>query len=253
MKERDFIDDIVFYIPFRRLRDAVRIYLRKKIEFQDAILEEKRKRMPFIAFQKKAEEETYEYLSPYLNDLTFFESYLEEMKYHLLNEIEIDGLFLEFGVYKGSSLNYISNILKDKTFYGFDSFEGFNENWTGTFGPIGTFDVAGNLPKVNDNVKLIKGWFNESLPPFLESHKEDVAFVHVDCDLYSSAKVVLDNLYPRIKKGTVIVFDEYINYPNWQNHEFKAFQEFVKERNVEYKYITVGRDTSVGLKIIDIK
>ncbi|MCZ9885454.1 hypothetical protein [Brachyspira hyodysenteriae] len=53
MKERDFIDDIVFYIPFRRLRDAVRIYLRKKIEFQDAILEEKRKRMPFIAFQKK--------------------------------------------------------------------------------------------------------------------------------------------------------------------------------------------------------
>ena len=27
--------------------------------------------------------------------------------------------------------------------------------------------------------------------------------------------------------GTIILFDEYFNYPNWEQHEFKAFQEFV--------------------------
>ena len=34
-----------------------------------------------------------------------------------------------------------------------------------------------------------------------------------------------------------IVFDEYFNYPNWQKHEFKAFQEFVAANGIKYEYI----------------
>jgi hypothetical protein len=35
--------------------------------------------------------------------------------------------------------------------------------------------------------------------------------------------------------GTIVVFDEYSNYPGWQDCEYKAFMEFVAEgRRFEY-------------------
>lgn len=64
--------------------------------------------------------------------------------------------------------------------------------------------------------------------------------MHIDCDLYNSTKTIFDNLAPRIKSGTIIVFDEYFNYPNWQQHEYKAFQEFVEDNNIKYEYIAIG-------------
>jgi len=63
---------------------------------------------------------------------------------------------------------------------------------------------------------------------------------HIDCDLYSSTKTVFDWLKPRIRAGT-IVFDEYFNYPNWHQHEFKAFKEFVEECHVKYEYLGYAR------------
>ncbi len=150
-----------------------------------------------------------------------------------------DALLLEFGVFKGESINYCANLYPKKIFYGFDSFEGLPETWGGKEAK-GHFNLMGKLPRVRNNAKLIPGWFNESLKPFLKDIKGDAAFIHIDCDLYSSTKTVLDLLSSRIKKGTVIVFDEYINYPNWQKHEFKAFQEFVKKYNVQYEYLALG-------------
>ena len=41
--------------------------------------------------------------------------------------------------------------------------------------------------------------------------------------------------------GTVILFDEYFNYPNWERHEFKAFQEFVSANVVKYTYLAFAR------------
>jgi hypothetical protein len=32
----------------------------------------------------------------------------------------------------------------------------------------------------------------------------------------------------RLASGSVIVFDEYFNYPGWKVHEFKAFQDDVR-------------------------
>jgi hypothetical protein len=40
---------------------------------------------------------------------------------------------------------------------------------------------------------------------------------------------------------TIILFDEYFNYPNWEQHEFKAFQEFVRDRAVSYRYLGFSR------------
>ena len=146
----------------------------------------------------------------------------------------IPGLVLEFGVATGQSINFIADALKSETIYGFDSFEGLPEDWTSSY-KKGHFAQA--LPEVRDNVELVVGWYDQSLPSFLQAHPEAVSFLHVDCDLYSSTKVIFDLLGDRIKPGTVIVFDEYFNYPTWREHEHKAFMEFVARRNVGFRYL----------------
>ena len=154
-----------------------------------------------------------------------------------LEHIAKDGLVLEFGVWSGGTINTIAETIgSSRVVHGFDSFEGLPEDWFG-FYKKGTFHTQGKLPNVRSNVVLHQGWFDQTLPEFLSAHKENVAFIHVDCDLYSSTKTILDNLLDRIKPGSVILFDEYFNYPGWQNHEYKAFQEFIAASSFEYRYL----------------
>lgn len=150
---------------------------------------------------------------------------------------DMNGLFLEFGVFKGESINFFSSKYPEKTFYGFDSFEGLPESWGGSEFSKGHFSLGGRLPKVNQNVKLIKGWFDEMLPSFLEKEHGNIALLHIDADLYSSTKTILDLLRCRLIPGTVILFDEYQGYPGWRNSEFKAWQEYCKNNNVSYEYL----------------
>ena len=118
--------------------------------------------------------------------------------------------------------------------HGFDSFEGLPEAWTATY-QKGHF--AQNLPEVRDNVELHVGWFDRSLPAFLAKHPGPISYLHVDCDLYSSSATIFGLLEDRIVPGTVIVFDEYFNYPTWREHEHKAFREFVDRRHVGFRYL----------------
>ena len=41
----------------------------------------------------------------------------------------------------------------------------------------------------------------------------------------------------RLQPGSIIVFDEYFNYANWERHEFKAWQEFVTKYGVNHEYL----------------
>lgn len=182
--------------------------------------------------------ETANYIVKNMTKVRSF-SKVQELWEYALNAVNIEGIYLEFGVYSGRSINFFSNYKKDVKFYGFDSFEGLSEDWRTGF-PKGIFKC--NEPDVNENVTLIKGYFENTLPDFVSEHKEVCTFVHIDCDLYSSAKVVFDCLKQKIVRGTIIIFDEYFNYPDWQNGEYKAFQEFVSENKISYEYIAY-RDT----------
>jgi hypothetical protein len=146
-------------------------------------------------------------------------------------------LWLEFGVASGNTVNYISKFT-DGTVYGFDSFEGLPEKWRDGFDK-GMFSRKGNLPIVNNNVKLIKGWFSDTLIPFIKTHNKKVTFIHLDADLYSSTKYILDVLKNYIDDGCIIVFDELVNYPGFDGEtgELKAFYEFITENNVNYSWI----------------
>jgi hypothetical protein len=143
-----------------------------------------------------------------------------------------DGLFLEFGVAAGRSIRRIA--AHAKQVYGFDSFEGLPEDWYEGYGK-GHF-AQPKLPEVPANVGLIKGWFEDTLPGFLEQHPGPVSFLNIDCDLYSSTRFVLNALADRIGPGCVIQFDEYFNYPGWRQHEHKAFNELVEERGLKYRF-----------------
>lgn len=138
----------------------------------------------------------------------------------------VDGLIMEFGVYQGNSLRLIA-AKTTAPVYGFDSFQGLPEDWT-HFQKRGRFSLEGKFPKFEqENVELVVGWFEETLPAFLSRHPGPARFIHVDSDVYGSARTELTQLTPRIVPGTVIVFDEYFNYPGWEQHEFRAFQEYI--------------------------
>lgn len=175
-----------------------------------------------------------------------------EDKFSLINfSLELaenEGLFIEFGVFKGTTINFISNTT-DKTVYSFDSFEGLPQSWRDGFSE-GTFKLN-NIPKVNKNVKLIKGLFEESIPSFLKENEDTCSFIHIDCDLYSSTKTIFDLLHSKIKKNTIIVFDEFFNYPGWKNGEYKAFMEFVEYYKIKYEYIGYCKyDEQVAVQIL---
>ena len=152
------------------------------------------------------------------------------------------GLYCEFGVHQGETITHIAGCLSGQQIssqvHGFDSFEGLPDDWF-LGRKAGRFSLGGNLPPVPDNVTLHKGWFSDTLPPFVAQHDGPAAFLHIDADLYSSAKTILDTFYEgrKIVAGTVIVFDEYFNYPGWQQHEYKAWKEFAESRGVAFEYL----------------
>jgi hypothetical protein len=125
--------------------------------------------------------------------------------------------------------------LAEQEVHGFDSFEGLPEAWHDN--PKGSYSTKGVIPSVPDNVILHNGWFEETLPSFVDQHQAPIRFMNIDCDIYSSTKTVFDLLSKQITTGTVIVFDEYIGNANWREDEFKAFQEAVLSNGWEYEYL----------------
>jgi len=172
-----------------------------------------------------------------------------------------NGLVLEFGVHLGNTMRVISHST-NRPVYGFDSFEGLPEDWSGA-GGVKKGHFACDIPEgFRDNVQLIVGWFEDTLPGFCETFKDHkVAFCHIDCDVYSGAKTVLTELGKRdmFQDGTVIVFDEIMGYPDWENGEIKAFEEFLEATGYKWKMIGIhggnrndlelGGEVKCGLKI----
>ena len=193
---------------------------------------------PNNTLQQRAHDDTVDYIVEHMPDALVRRDANDVLR-HASKLAKLDGLYLEFGVRSGQTINLVARANRGRTIWGFDSFEGLPEAWTGWSFDRGAFGGEG-LPTVEPNVELVVGWFDDTLPSFLDDHDGVVAFVHIDSDIYSSAKTVLDNLGPQLQAGTVIVFNEYFNYPNWKQHEFRAWQEHCAEHGVEYDYLCWG-------------
>lgn len=161
---------------------------------------------------------------------------------------------LEFGVASGNSLNcftrHINNSFPNKRFTvrGFDTFTGLPEDWI-SFGQDmiiekGGFNNNGIIPEIfedvrqNNDVDFYVGLFEDTIPQYIEKEAQPIAFLHVDCDLYSSAKTVLYSLRDYIVPGTIIRFDEWVYWQDlkYNDHEQRVFYEWVSDFNIKYEF-----------------
>lgn len=166
-----------------------------------------------------------------------------------LKQSDRDGLVLEFGVASGGTVNLLATHHKGPV-YGFDVFTGLPETWRPGF-PKGAFAQA-TLPKVRENVKLVVGLFEDTLPGFVLIHPDRIKLLHVDCDIYSGTVTIFDTLSAQIDDNTIIIFDEYLNYPGWEKCEHKAFIEFCARtgREPEYLAFVPGSEQVVARAVI---
>ena len=179
-----------------------------------------------------------------------------EMEYRFcMQNIQFeDGLFLEFGVYKGQSINILSKLKPSKIFHGFDTFTGLPEEWDMGDKKIkaGHFNLD-KMPNVEKNVILHKGLFKSTIPEWQKKYTGEISFINIDCDLYSSTKTVLEYLNQQIVKNTIIRFDDLLPsplspYPNWMEGEWKALSEWVKKYQREI--IPLARSWKQGCTIL---
>ncbi len=145
-------------------------------------------------------------------------------------------LYLEFGVAAGDSFRWWMqhNHHMQSRFFGFDTFEGLPEKW-GAFYDKGDMRFA--MPEMNDARGLfVKGLFQDTLPGFISQNRSLLEsptpkIILLDADLYSATIFTLSQLYPFLRRGDIIMFDEF----NVPMHEFKAYTEFVGNFYVQLK------------------
>lgn len=150
--------------------------------------------------------------------------------YRFVNDTVLKGRpidYLEFGVYQGDSLRQWLAINPDprSRFFGFDSFEGLPEDWLSGDKQKGAFTCGGSVPDLGDpRAAIVKGWFNQTLEPFLADFKvKNQLVVHMDADLFSSTLYVLMTLNRIVAKGAVFVFDDFN-----PRDDFAAFHNYLR-------------------------
>lgn len=161
-----------------------------------------------------------------------------------------DGLALELGVASGKSIREIALAIPERRVFGFDSFEGLPEDWRPPTYGRGHF--ACDVPAVPDNVTLVVGMFQDTLPVWLAANPGRVAFCHVDCDLYSSASFALRALAPRLSRGSIVVFDELVwaaDRDDYKEHEYKAFSEFLEATGLEPECLGRAHSESYAFRL----
>ena len=188
------------------------------------------------------------------------EKYYALKKVHYLSSIEnIEGDYLEFGVFTGSSfchsircsrrMNKINPNVLSTRFFGFDSFCGFgtlSEDDTHSFYTDENFET--NLPKVNKRVskvagnvefRLIQGFFSVSLKKGAAALGIDRSrIIFIDSDTYSSASEALTFCIPTVQEGTFIVLDDYFSFKGSETKGVaRAFAEFIDQGQLSVRHV----------------
>lgn len=187
---------------------------------------------------------------------------------------EIPGAIVECGTYTGGALAYTLRALirsgdHSRDVYGFDSFAGMPRP-TPADGDQGSFwilgksladagpeEVSGRLVGSNvnrasyeqclallensgypgDRIRLVKGWFQETLPEAAETIGA-IALLRLDGDLYESTRCALEALFDRVVPGGAVVLDDYGTFEGCR----RAVDEFLAARSLtpHLVYVDLG-------------
>jgi len=159
----------------------------------------------------------------------------------------VAGHIVEFGVWKGYSTRVIRDELwrsgvwegaqRRKRIYACDSFEGLPANYEHL--SAGTF--ATPLPKLR-GVRIVKGFFEDSLTPALAAEVVQVSLAHLDADLYPSTACALQWVTPLLHAGSLLLFDEFLGE---DPAEERAFVEWAERTGTRTALIALfGREPS---------
>lgn len=162
----------------------------------------------------------------------------DTLRYCLRTQKITNGIIAEFGVFKGTTIRAIARKFKNRQIFGFDSFEGFpndgRKDWNQNF------SLNGDMPIVPNNVTLIKGFFEDTLPVFISNRKGGhFSLLHIDCDIYSSTKTIFTKCRDMIRPGCLIIFDELLHYNGFLDNELLAFYEFVTENELGFEWVAI--------------
>jgi O-methyltransferase len=184
-----------------------------------------------------------------------------------INWERVEGDILEFGVSVGKSFGLLGQLYREnlelwqysdpactgRRLGGFDTFSGlpgdddqFHPRWkAGSFGTNYLYNhpfLGLNQPITPEAIRAIftacglaapeleVGNFADVLPRVIPAKYAKAALVHIDSDLYSSAKEVLTAVEPILQDGTIVCFDDWFMYRgNPDQGEARAFREFLDE------------------------
>jgi hypothetical protein len=150
----------------------------------------------------------------------------------------VTGAIVEFGVFEGRWLeNLIGPALEKSSspeVWGFDSFEGLPELTAADLDCWAPGQYAADYQSVRLRLKadqrpwlrLIKGWFKDTLPTAEVCRMGPVAYARVDCDLYEPALETLNFLSTRLVDGAILVFDDWTY--DLEKGETRAFSEWIE-------------------------
>jgi O-methyltransferase len=171
--------------------------------------------------------------------------------------VGMEGDYLEFGVWGGHSFaeaylavgkasQWAYRLWRTPAtrcrFFAFDSFEGLPEiKGIDQAGPFGKGDYSCSQQKflqyiasrsVNlKDVTCVKGWYNETLTAETRQRLGllKARIIHIDCDLYESARDALSFCTAIIQEGSVVIFDDWFQFRgNPDRGEQRAFREWLE-------------------------
>jgi hypothetical protein len=172
---------------------------------------------------------------------------------------QISGDIIECGVFKGASFSRfamfreLSKKTVKKKIVGFDTFEKFpntkfkndDKSRRNFIKVAGENSISKNQliqvlknKNIFKNIELIGGDITETIPKYLKSHpKLKISLLNLDTDIYEPAVTILENFYPRISKGGILILDDY----NVFSGETKAVDDYFKDKKISIKKFSFSK------------
>lgn len=84
----------------------------------------------------------------------------------------------------------------------------------------------------NEHVELVEGDVTKTIPEYVRKNPAlRIAMIHVDIDLYEPSVTILEELYPRLVRGGVLILDDYGIFPG----ESKAVDDYFRKEGLTVK------------------
>lgn len=200
-------------------------------------------------FKKSFEYENNFYLSC---DITRISKILSHYELYKMSN-DIPGSIVECGVFKGASLCRFATFRElfgnsfSKKIIAFDTFGKFpqtkftqDKHFRKKFiSQAGNTSISKNQllkvlknKRLERNVELVQGDITKTIPKYLKKHPElRISLLNLDTDIYEPAVTILENLFPRIPKGGILILDDYGTFPG----ETLAVEEYFKDKKIHIK------------------